>query len=37
MADAMIYATALVAGAHLVTADAHFQGLPEATVVRAKP
>ena len=37
MADAMIYATALVAGAHLVTADAHFQGLPEATVVRVKP
>jgi predicted nucleic acid-binding protein len=32
MADAMIYATALVAGARLVTADAHFQGLPEATV-----
>lgn len=32
MADAMIYATALVAGAHLVTSDAHFQGLPEATV-----
>jgi predicted nucleic acid-binding protein len=32
MADAMIYATALVAGAHLVTSDSHFQGLPEATV-----
>jgi len=32
MADAMIYATALIAGAHLVTTDAHFQGLPEATV-----
>jgi predicted nucleic acid-binding protein len=32
MADAMIYATALLAGAHLVTSDAHFQGLPEATV-----
>jgi predicted nucleic acid-binding protein len=32
MADAMIYATALIAGAHLVTSDAHFQGLPEATV-----
>jgi len=32
MADAMIYATALVAGARLVTSDAHFQGLPEATV-----
>ena len=32
MADAMIYATTLVAGAHLVTSDAHFQGLPETTV-----
>ena len=32
MADAMIYATALVAGAHLVTSDAHFEGLPQATV-----
>jgi predicted nucleic acid-binding protein len=32
MAEAMIYATALVAGAHLVTSDPHFQGLPEATV-----
>jgi predicted nucleic acid-binding protein len=32
MADAMIYATALAAGAHLVTSDMHFQGLPEATV-----
>ena len=37
MADAMIYATAMAAGAHLVTADAHFQGLPEATVIRTKP
>src|SRR5579864_1413955 len=37
MADAMIYATALVAGAHVVTADAHFQGLPETIVFRAKP
>jgi predicted nucleic acid-binding protein len=36
MADAMIYATALAAGAHIVTADAHFQGLPETTVFRAK-
>jgi predicted nucleic acid-binding protein len=34
MADAMIYATALSAGAHLVTSDAHFQGLPQATVYR---
>jgi predicted nucleic acid-binding protein len=32
MADAMIYATALAAGAHLVTADAHFKGLPDTTV-----
>jgi predicted nucleic acid-binding protein len=32
MADAMIYATALVARAHLFTSDAHFKGLPEATV-----
>jgi predicted nucleic acid-binding protein len=37
MADAMIYATALAAGALLVTCDAHFQGLPEATVFRAAP
>ncbi len=33
MADAMIYATALNAGAHLVTSDAHFQGLPDVTVI----
>jgi predicted nucleic acid-binding protein len=32
MADAMIYATALAAGALLVTCDAHFQGLPETMV-----
>lgn len=32
MADAMIYAAALIAGARLVTSDAHFEGLPEATV-----
>jgi predicted nucleic acid-binding protein len=32
MADAMIYATALVSGAQLVTSDAHFKGLPQATV-----
>src|ERR1700688_674199 len=31
MADAMIYATALVAGAHLVTSDAHFESLSPAT------
>lgn len=33
MADAMIYATALAAGAHLVTSDAHFQGFTEVTVI----
>jgi toxin FitB len=33
MADAFIYATALVEGAHLVTMDAHFQRLPHATVI----
>ena len=33
MADAMIYATALAAGAHLITSDSHFQGLAEATVI----
>jgi predicted nucleic acid-binding protein len=32
MADAMIYAIALATGAHLVTSDAHFQGLPGTTV-----
>jgi predicted nucleic acid-binding protein len=32
MADAMIYATAVMCGAHLVTCDAHFQGLPGTTV-----
>jgi predicted nucleic acid-binding protein len=37
MADAIIYATALAAGAHLVTSDAHFQGLLEVTVLRAEP
>jgi toxin FitB len=35
MADAMIYATALAAGAHLITSDAHFSGLPEVTVIKA--
>ena len=35
MADAMIYATALDAGAHLVTSDTHFHGLPQVTVYRA--
>jgi len=33
MADAMIYATALAAGAHLITSDPHFQGLAEVTVI----
>jgi predicted nucleic acid-binding protein len=33
MADAIIYATALAAKAHLVTSDRHFQGLPEVTVI----
>jgi predicted nucleic acid-binding protein len=33
MADAMIYATARAAGAHLVTSDAHFQGLAEVTLI----
>jgi predicted nucleic acid-binding protein len=33
MADAMIYATALAAGAHLITSDSHFQGLDEVTVI----
>ncbi len=32
MADAMIYATASACGAHVVTSDSHFQGLPETTV-----
>jgi len=32
MADAMIYATAIECGAHVVTSDSHFQGLPDATV-----
>jgi predicted nucleic acid-binding protein len=33
MADTMIYATALAAGAHLITSDSHFQGLAEVTVI----
>jgi predicted nucleic acid-binding protein len=33
MADAMIYATALAAGAHLVTSDVHFRGLAEVTLL----
>src|ERR1700688_1196083 len=31
MADAMIYATALAAGASLITSDAHFESLSPAT------
>ncbi len=34
MADAIIYATARHFGARLVTADADFEGLPDATVIR---
>ena len=33
-ADAIIYATARRFGARLVTADATFEGLPDATVIR---
>jgi toxin FitB len=36
MADAMIYATALRAGATLVTKDDDFEGLPGVIVVREK-
>jgi predicted nucleic acid-binding protein len=32
MADAMIYATAIECGAHIVTSGSHFRGLPDATV-----
>jgi predicted nucleic acid-binding protein len=32
MADAMIYATALAEGTHIITSDTHFQGLPNVTV-----
>jgi toxin FitB len=34
MADSLVYATARRHGATLVTADADFQGLPGAVVVR---
>jgi predicted nucleic acid-binding protein len=34
MADAIIYATAQRFGARVVTADADFEGLPNATVIR---
>jgi predicted nucleic acid-binding protein len=33
MADAIIYATALAAGAHVVTSDEHFQGFAEVTFI----
>lgn len=33
MADAVIYATALSHGAELITADQHFAGLPDVTVL----
>ena len=33
MADAMIYAAAIISGARLVTSDQHFRDLPEATVL----
>ena len=33
MADAMIYATALASGAHLVTSDTHFRDLAEVTII----
>lgn len=33
MADAIIYATALLYGAELVTSDAHLQGLPGVTYI----
>jgi predicted nucleic acid-binding protein len=36
MADAVIYTTAQTAGAHLITTDGHFQGLPGANVIQAK-
>ena len=32
-ADAVVYATALVHGANLLTCDSHFEGLPEVTFV----
>jgi toxin FitB len=34
MADSLVYATARRHGATLVTADADFQGLPDAVIVR---
>ncbi len=37
MADAMIYATAVTSSARLITSDAHFQGLPDVTVILPQP
>lgn len=34
MADSLVYATARRYGARLVTADADFEGLPDAVVIR---
>jgi predicted nucleic acid-binding protein len=34
MADSLVYATARRHGAKLITRDADFEGLPEATVIR---
>ncbi len=34
MADSLVYATARRYGAKLVTADADFEGLPDAIVIR---
>jgi predicted nucleic acid-binding protein len=33
-ADAIVYATALVNGADLITCDAHFEGLPDVVLIR---
>jgi predicted nucleic acid-binding protein len=33
MADAIIYATAQVTGAHLITSDTHFRGLAGSTLI----
>jgi predicted nucleic acid-binding protein len=36
-ADAIVYATALVNNADLITCDAHFEGLPEVVLIRKSP
>jgi predicted nucleic acid-binding protein len=33
-ADAIVYATALVSNADLITCDAHFEGLPDVVLIR---